>query len=505
MNIRSWRTMPQRDRKPEPVITGAHSMERWGAWAALALYAAYYFADAAVPGNMVEYPLGWWGWWDQSKYLESARNLLSGNLTPQGHWYPLGYSILAAPFVAVWPAHGFFFLDLGCLSIAYAGFLAFTRRIGIRAFPAVLIFLVTTFAYPSIAETWVEPWTSTLSAALIWSALGCAAALLQGHWQRWRVLLLGLLASCLPLVRPPDLILSTIVVVTVLAARMRGKKLPLADLGWMAAGAAAVVLPYFALYLRIYGFRPTPYMDVVRDVGFVFSRLGWKTYLLLIAPRPWYPFGQSLLTVFPWLVMSFAEILLTIFLKQQDKRRLLVLLIALIVVHWTLYFAFTDLLPSGIWRFHLIHYLKWTLPALGLFAWLFVERAWREPRWYHAATPAILILLLSIRVTPERASAGEKIEMVQYPGPKPSLQETYLRDWQFYDDIGDFGMLGARALPDEQGFRVLPQRRPIVGDLRWRDGPVDPGRPEIRWKSRISFGYPCWLPPYPCQRLQPPS
>lgn len=487
------------------MTSGPYPIARWGAYALLALYAAYYFADAAAPGNWAEYPLGWWGWWDQSQYLASARNLLSGNLTPEVHWYPLGYSILAAPFVAVWPMHGFFFLDLGCLLVTFIGFLAFVRRIGIAKFPAVLIFVLTTFAYPSVAETWAEPWTSTLSAALIWSLLGCAAALMQGGWQRSRVLFLGLLAASLPLVRPPDLILGTIVVAAVIAARMKAGRIRSIEVGWFAIGAAAAALPYFALYLRIYGFHPTPYMGVVRDVGFVFSRLGWKTYVLLIAPRPWYPFGQSLLAVFPWLVIAFAEMLLIVLSRRQHQRPLLVLLIVVIVVHWILYFAFADLLPSGIWRFHLIHYLKWTLPALGLFAWLFVERAWREPRWYHAATPAILFLLLSIRMTPERASATEPAEMVQYAGTQLSLQETYLREWQFHDDSGDFGMLGARALPDSQGFRVLPQRRQIVGQLRWSNGPVDPGRPEIRWKPRISFGYPCWLPPYPCQRLQPRS
>jgi hypothetical protein len=484
---------------------GPRWIARWGAYALVALYAAYYFADTASPGNRVEYPLGWWGWWDQSQYLASTRNLLNGNLTSQGHWYPLGYSILAAPFVAVWPIHGFFFLDLGCLLLAYAGFLAFTCRIGISRIPALLIFLVTTFAYPSIAETWAEPWTSTLSAALIWSLLGCAVALMQDEWQRWRVLLSGLLAASLPLVRPPDLILGMIVIVVVLIARMSAGLLRFRDLGWLGIGAAAVTLPYFALYLIIYGPHPTPYMDVVRDVGFVFSRLGWKTYVLLIGPRPWYPFGQPLLAVFPWLVMSLAEILLTIIGNKQNHRLILMLLIVLIVVHWTLYFAFTDLLPSGIWRFHLIHYLKWTLPALGLFAWLFVERVWRRPRWYQAVSPAILVLLLSIRMSPERASALENAEMVQFPGQQLSLQETYLREWQFHDNEGGFGMLGARALPDSQGFRILPQRRGIVGELGWSNGPVSPGGPEIRWKSHVSFGYPCWLPPYPCQRLPPRS
>jgi hypothetical protein len=476
---------------------------QWGACALVALYAAYYFADSAVPGNWPEHPLGWWGWWDQSQYLASARNLLAGNLTPQGHWYPLGYSILAAPFVAVWPMHGFFFLDLGCLLAAYFGFLRFTHRTG--TLPAVLIFLVTTFAHPSVAQTWAEPWTSTLSAALIWLLLGCAAALRRDDWPGWRILLLGLLAASLPLVRPPDLIIGTIVVIFLFTPRLIGGKLRATDIGWLAAGTAVVVLPYFALYLSIYGFHPTPYMLVIQDTGFVFSRLAWKAYLLLIEPRPWYPQGRGLLEEFPWLVLSFAEMLLTILLYRHRARPEYILLITLMALYWTFYFAFTDFLPSGIWRFHLIHYLKWTLPGLGLFAWLFIARVWRDPKWHHGATVVVFVVLLSVRVVPQRASATASAEIIQYPGPQLGLQDLYLHEWQFSDESGHFGSLGARALPDSQGFRVLPQRRPIAGALTWSNGPVDPGGPTVRWKPSVRFGYPCWLPPYPCRRFPPGS
>ena len=48
--------------------------------------------------------------------------------------------------------HGFFFLDLICLFGAYAGFLSFARRVGVGPLAAVPIFLVTTFAYPSIGR-----------------------------------------------------------------------------------------------------------------------------------------------------------------------------------------------------------------------------------------------------------------------------------------------------------------------------------------------------------------
>jgi len=57
-----------------------------------------------LPGNS-EYPMGWWGMWDQSWYLKSAAAFAVGNLDPAQHWYPFGYSLLAAPFARLIPAH----------------------------------------------------------------------------------------------------------------------------------------------------------------------------------------------------------------------------------------------------------------------------------------------------------------------------------------------------------------------------------------------------------------
>jgi hypothetical protein len=492
---------------PEAMTVATWPVVRWGGYTLTLLYVIYYFSNAATPGNSVKYPLGWWGWWDQSQYIASARNVLAGNLTPDGHWYPLGYSIVAAPFVRFWPAHGFFFLDLACLLGAYAGFLSFARRAGVDPFATVVIFILATFAYASIGQTWAEPWNSTLLAALIWGLLFSAASLLPGQetWQPWRLTLLGLLAASVPLVRPTDAVLSVTAVGLVLVAGLNARLLRVQHLLWMALGAAVAVVPYAVLYLRIYGFHLTPYVLHERTLGFVFSRLGWKTYLLLIEPRPWYTVGESLLTRFPWLVLSFAEfVLLAVRSPRQKGRAALILLGIMILAYWGLYFAYVDLLPSNIWRYHVVHYLKWSLPGLGLLAWLFVLRVWRRPRWHHGLVLLLVICILSVRMVPVRAAPDDTVEMVQYAAsPTPGWDQVYQRDWSFTDALGSLGELGIRALPDSQGVRLLPQRRSIVGVLTWADPPVEVTGPGVRWASRVEIGYPCWLPPYPCRRLQP--
>jgi hypothetical protein len=138
-----------------------------------------------------------------------------------------------------------------------------------------------------------------------------------------------------------------------------------------------------------------------KAIGFAFSRLWWKTYLLLIEPHPWYAQSEGLLARFPWLVFSLAEIVLIAVSRQRRQAQAaLILLVLMIVISWSLYFAFVDLLPANLGDYHLVHYLKWSLPGLGLFAWLFVLRSGNQRM---EATVAVIIVVLSIRVVPTPA------------------------------------------------------------------------------------------------------
>ena len=49
-------------------------------------YVADYLGYAALPGNNPNYPLGWWGWWDQSKFLRSTRAQARLDFSPTQHW-----------------------------------------------------------------------------------------------------------------------------------------------------------------------------------------------------------------------------------------------------------------------------------------------------------------------------------------------------------------------------------------------------------------------------------
>ena len=64
--------------------------------AVVAFDLALYWTYPAVPFH--DPTRGWEGWWDQSQYLKSARALAAFDLSAPMHWYPIGYSLLVAPF-----------------------------------------------------------------------------------------------------------------------------------------------------------------------------------------------------------------------------------------------------------------------------------------------------------------------------------------------------------------------------------------------------------------------
>src|SRR5690348_2254945 len=72
---------------------GGHARKAmlFGALLLAIFYTLQYLSYSALPGNQPAFPLGWWGWFDQSKTLESAKAFAHGDLAAVHHWYPLGY------------------------------------------------------------------------------------------------------------------------------------------------------------------------------------------------------------------------------------------------------------------------------------------------------------------------------------------------------------------------------------------------------------------------------
>ncbi len=508
-------------------MRSAEAARHWIRLGAALLALAYlwgYANDPAAPGNSVR-PLGWFGWFDQSRYLLSARALASGDLDPAQHWYPLGYPLLVAlfAFVTHWttgPGWGHVVLlpDLACLLAAYAGYVRFARHCEVPAAAAVPLFLLGSVIRQPILSAWAQPWNTTLSAALIWWLLALTAMLRSGPadanqaGRKGMLAALGALAALLPITRPTDLLIvgcwaSFMAVDRLLAAR-RGTGWGAADLCWIALGSAPVLVAWALLTLRIYGPHPSQYMIQSRSLGFHLHGLGWKAYTLLIDPRPWYPDGAGMLRRLPWMALGIMGMAAVPVLQPGPARDNLLLLTLLIVPYVALFLSYADLLPSGLWRYGNIHYFKWTLPGFALLGFVAARALWHGPRRRAVAGAyAVAMLPLGLHVLPVRVVGGAPAWLVQYPGPTPGFQATYFGDSVIQDSRGiRRNILQFRAIPDSGGVRLIALQDPFAGPVAFvADDPRKAGGSgaPVRWGASVGLGWPCWLPPYRCDRGQP--
>ena len=489
--------------------------------ALVAIYLSSYVGDPAVPGNHGRFPLGWWGWWDQSQYLLSARSLAHGDFAPAEHWYPLGYPVLGVPFLPLSALHPYLLPDLACLLATYAAFLVFARATGVGPRWASLLFLLGTCGSEAIRDVWAEPWNTSLSSALIWWLLALTARHLAGDGlprrgpvlavpaetirrrRRSSLVCIGAIVAIIPFTRPTDALLVAIWAAGAGLAAIRLRALRPADLLAMTAGAVVVAVPEALLWLRIYGPHESQYMLNSRSLGFAFDSIGWKTYLLLLTPRPWFPAGAGIVQRLPWVLPGLGGMLALPWIARGPARMMLGLLAVMIVAYSALFFSYVDLIPSGLWRYNNVHYFKWTLPGLVLFGFLLLRALLRGPRRPAFLACLATLFVAELRLPPHRVGDGDPAWMIQLHGPVPGWDEAYFTRMTLHDDRGELEPIrDFRALSDGQGWRLIALRRPFSTSLvisglgHWPDGPVSGAGgvgPATRWNRSVGLKLPCWM------------
>jgi hypothetical protein len=491
--------------------------------------------------------LYWHDWQDQSLYIRSTAALAAGNFDPALHYYPLLYPLLGLPFLTVWPSQPFFVADLACYLLAFAGFRGVTRAFGLPGWGAILLFVATTLAQFGIAKLWIEPWTTTPAAALLWLALGAMAGLWDAAvprrrpgsssesfenednppqpppsplgpglrrgsilWTQRHPIILGLSLGLLPFARPGDAIIGAIVAIASAVAlhRARNRRATLYAIASFALAFAAVGM----LYLAIYGPHPSPYMLYSAQYGFNFAWLGWKAYVLLVDPRAWFGEGVGLLDYAPWLLLGGAGMFAA---YLWGPRCPVVLAVgAAGLVYTVLMLAYVDLLPTGLWRFNNLHYFKWLFPLYGLFAVQFVLDARRRPIVLLAGVP--ILFALTIKLDPVRVGPLAPARMVIFPKPMSAeWLPTYFATAWTRDMKGEQrNSFDYHQILFAGRVRAIALRRPFAGQEQWlgddhvraqlegKDiggyaplyltGPW-PKTPLARYGMKVSFGLPDWF------------
>lgn len=463
-------------------------------------------------------------WFDQGQYLKSAAAFLRGDLSADQHWYPLLYPLMLAPFAWLPPLLATRIPDLACYVLTYAGFRDVARHFGVTKWGAVLLFLPATIAYYHLGDNWIQPWTTTLSAALIWLSFAAAARIMaladDARWPTWAYVGTGLLLALIPLCRAADIVISGLIGLCLIKAMLIDRRLG-REFGWLMLGVLTTLAAGIALHLAIYGPRLTDYMLLSKAFGANFAWLGWKSYILLIEPMPWYPDGTGLLTMLPWLPLGAAGLLL--FAATGTRKALTLLLLLPMLAYMLVMLTYIDLLPSGLWRYGNSHYFKWILPMFALFGWLFVRQLPRRPAPSLLAL-AVVLLPASLHIMPRVAGPDEPARMVTFAEPKAPFADIYFARSVLIDKAGkQQNILDYHQVPDGKGL-VMAQalRRDFTGDEVWHrsdrtmawplglsgdpelvlPGPF-PRRAIQRYRPTVSLGWPCWLPPYACPRSLP--
>ena len=454
-----------------------------GALLLTALYAFHYLRYPARPGTNQVYPLGWWGWFDQSKYIQSARALARFDFLPAQHFYPLGYALLGAPFARVMPQEPFVLVDLASLLVAYAAFLAFARRCSVAPAWGVALFVLAAGADPVLFDQWVIPWNTSPLAAILWLLFATAAAHMQG---RRRPASLGVLVALVPMLRPTDVLIAGVPIAGSLAADLLGRRLSWRDAGAFLLAALLPLLAYGALYLRIYGPHLTEYMRVAGAIGFTLHDFGLKAYLILVDPRAWIGGGEGLLQRCPWMVLGLAGIPVAL------RRPVPAMLAVALVVHEILYLSYVDLLPTGFWRYDNVHYWLFAFPGFALLGFLLLRDLYRPGNFRRAAAASLVlvVLLLCIHLVPARAGPDQSADALDIPIAPHDFNTVYQGALTVTDAVGTLqNIRQVRAFPFGEGIRILSLTRAIHGPATVRGAGIDEVAP-IRLRAAVRWGVP---------------
>ena len=362
----------------------------------VAIYVTYPVSSAVAPEGA-----DWFGWWDQGRYYESAIALSEGDLTPERHWYSIGYALLGAPFAAILPRHPFLPANiLATLVFAWA-FLAYFRPL-IGYWPSVLAFLAALLLPPVIWMPWQVVLPFWLQFVIPWNTIPVAAAfmtillLMRGlgdHPGRRRDVVLGLCAGLIAVTRPVDLLPLVPVVGVYVWQRL------VVDRRWLNVaagllGSIAVVGPVLVLTFSIYGGLLSPYQTMSAEVGMSPASIPYRALATLLDSAT-FGISHSLFDVAPLLFLAAPLALVWAVLDRRNG--LLPVTVALVAI--ATYLSYNDFSPLNIFRFFLVHYIVWTFPifvAGGVAGLLLLVRA---RRWAALAACGVLVPVLLASLT----------------------------------------------------------------------------------------------------------
>lgn len=401
------------------------------------LYTFAYLSHESAPGNNLQHPKGWNGWWDQGRYLDAAVEFSRLGLDREEIWYPPGYSAIGAIFAEAMPAHAFFFPNL--LFVCLITYLAWSIycRLGSTLIGTALTIGLLVLHSGVWVKSFVIPWNTTPICAA-WLAV--VRLLVVERVTRGSLIASSCIAGLALWIRPLDAALMAPLLVYG-TVKLGTLKAILRDGAIGASIVAVSAIAYRMFVLKVYGAPKTPYEEISAGIGMFGFPFYTKIWMLLYSGVPVFrELRPMFLMEFFWIPLALSTGVLAWF--RGDRRPFFGLLGGLLLV--AVYLNYNDLWPHNFWTYHLIHYVSWGafLFALPL-AWLL-----RSPKLLTNAAVALLgALLLYLplgffgvrdRMVASTAASGAGESTLQIAGRFnlavfPGVPETQLREAVLFD------------------------------------------------------------------------
>jgi hypothetical protein len=422
-------------------------------------------------------------------------------LSSETYWYPLGYPALGASFYRLAPLHAFFFPNL-ILVVGTALLFYRIAREFVTAIEAVLfaaLFLI--FYRGTTALSLIEPWNTIPTIFLSYALI-----LLVGlRAPERKLIFIG--AACVGLIylcRPPDAVCMGLILPFAILRLPRWKERLI--VGSLAAlGLLVCVAIIFLINHSVFGSWRTPYEVNSARIGFASYPLGERFFSLIIDARPVFELDDSALLVhFPWLILIPPGIVY--FIRQRGWNALAVM--GCIAATYLVYFCYNDFWPGNVFRYHLIHYLFWTLPLLALLTYVGFREAWKDRigRWS-------LALILPLLAVTSLLTLKENVLWHASPDTTPNRATTPQHasnvDWILIDGkinttdpfAGEFGLAAFQdfvRVGRNNGQLLLLAKR-----VRNRSMSLEETDPNIRVAGYGSLDWQLRWPPRPLPLMKP--
>ncbi len=426
-----------------------------------------YVANRFRP-NAFESTWSWWNWWDQARYLTSTLAFAAGDFIPSKHWYPFGYSLLAAPFVSLAPLDPFYPVNLVCFLALAVALATLGARLGVGAVGGVLALALGVVLPAKLFAQYITPWSTTPVAALYVFALSLYVRALDRGLSRATSIGLAAAVALVATIRPIDAIpLAPIGLHLALSEWGRWKQggtlvqreIVLAIAIGTAVGAA-ILVSYLVLHTLVYGFAPSEYSKVAAGIGFDPALIPYRYLLLFNSPREIYGEGTGILEEYPAVALGLLGLVYSMLFCRYKAIPFVV------VCSLAIYLSFADFLPYGLWRHGNVHYLKWIFPVLVLLALHSARdllRVQRVRRLFVAVAIVVPLTFLGFRgeasaaADTENRNGRDVVLTTRGPGPFFAIR--------FESVHGDFNSLyvpnhrlelDGRAMFNTIDFKALP-------------------------------------------------